>query len=61
MRMCLKCGGVAYTHYAYQIIECQSCRHIWSIEQYEREVRKSNTDAPKIIRVVRKDRAPVVS
>jgi DNA-directed RNA polymerase subunit M/transcription elongation factor TFIIS len=61
MRMCLECGGVAYTHYAYQIIECQSCGHIWSIEQYEREVRRSNTDRRRRIRVGRKEHVPVVS
>lgn len=37
MRMCLKCGGVAYIEYAYQTIVCGRCGKVWGIGEYERE------------------------
>lgn len=37
MRMCLRCGCVAYINYAYQVIVCGRCGKAWGIEDYERE------------------------
>ena len=61
MRMCLKCGGIAYIEYAYQAIVCRSCGKTWSIQQYEQEERgekKRSSGSP--LRVRQEKRTVVV-
>ena len=47
MRMCLRCGGIAYIEYAYQAIVCRSCGETWSIQQYEEEKQGRKTRSPE--------------
>jgi hypothetical protein len=59
MRMCLKCGGLAYVYYAYQTVECQSCGTTWSIKQYERK-KQTGKQATRIKRLHGRQEKPTV-